>query len=132
MSCSRQDIVCAEDKQTNALFSVGRRKDRERIPTGCQSREEKASEERAGSFARFAQQMAAPLAAQMERKQRTDGPQIKLCSLCGHRRPRPDPQKMRERKEIPPCSLGGLQCEKEAAPAADDDDFGAAKTMKGS
>ena len=68
MSCSRQDIVCAEDKQTNALFSVGRRKDRERIPTGCQSREEKASEERAGSFARFAQQMAAPLAAQMERK----------------------------------------------------------------
>ena len=58
----------------------------------------KASEERAGSFARslarFAQQMAAPLAAQMERKRGrararrkgwTDGPQIKLCSLCGHR-----------------------------------------------
>ena len=42
----------------------------------------------------FAQQMAAPLAAQMERKEATDGPQIKLCSLCGHRRP----QKMRRER----------------------------------
>ena len=50
----------------------------------------------------FAQQMAAPLAAQMERKEATDGPQIKLCSLCGHRRPRSAAKNERERKEIPP------------------------------
>ena len=62
-------------------YSTTHRMDSGRMPGGDPFDPE-ASEERV----RFAQQMADPLAAQMEGskgRKEAHGPQIKLCSLCG-------------------------------------------------